>query len=168
MNSIEFLHYPRPEGAGDLLWGFRIDGADLRVHAAHATRALWRRECEVESPEEEGRFLRAQHDGLGTDEVGDPVRHFLGDPAPEFAGSVRGAVPVLGCSCGLWGCWPLRTLITVTPAAVTWSSFRQPYREQWGELPMGPYVFTRTLYEAALAEPVLLAEDPLGPAILPE
>ncbi|GAB1339722.1 hypothetical protein ACE1SV_63120 [Streptomyces sp. E-15] len=29
----------------DLQWGFRIDGTDLRVHAAEATRDLWRAEA---------------------------------------------------------------------------------------------------------------------------
>lgn len=30
-----------------------------------------------------------------------------------------------------------------------------------GELPMGPYVFARPAYEAALAKPVVLSADPL-------
>ncbi len=101
------------------------------------------------------------HAGHRTGEIADAGRHFLGDPAPEFADPTTGSTPVLGCSCGLWGCWPLRTVITVTPEAVTWSSFRQPFRKEWGELPMGPYVFDRPAYETALAEPLRLTEDPL-------
>ncbi|MFI9228890.1 hypothetical protein [Streptomyces rimosus] len=161
MQRIEFLNYPGGEQQSDLLWGFRIDGTDLRVHTADATRELWRQEHVEPSPAEEERFLLLQHDGLLDWEIADAGRHFLGAPAPEFADPTTGSTPVLGCSCGLWGCWPLRTVITVTPETVTWSSFRQPFRKEWGELPMGPYVFTRPAYEAALAEPLRLTEDPL-------
>jgi hypothetical protein len=53
-------------------------------------------------------------------------------------------------------------MIITTPETVTWSSFRQPFRREWGELPLGPYVFARPAYETALAEPIRVAEDPLG------
>ncbi|MFH8384724.1 NUDIX domain-containing protein [Kitasatospora sp. NPDC018058] len=78
------------------------------------------------------------------------------------ADAYAGTTPVLGCSCGIWGCWPLLTVITTTAETVTWSSFRQPFREEWGELPMGPYVIARSAYAAAVTEPVHLVEDPLG------
>jgi hypothetical protein len=160
MHCIEFLNYPVGGQLSDLRWGLRIDGTDLRVYAAAATRDLWRREREDKGPTEEQRFLLDQHDGLHLSEVGDPVRHFLGDPAPEFADPSTGTTPLLGCSCGLWGCWPLLATITTTPETVTWSSFRQPFRKKWGELAMGPYTFARPAYETALAEPVRLAADP--------
>ncbi|MFJ8023752.1 hypothetical protein [Streptomyces sp. NPDC096311] len=160
MQSIEFLHYPFGQSS-ELLWGLRLDGTDLRVHAADATRDLWRQEWEEESRAEEERFLLTQHGGLFLSEVDDPLRRFLGDPTPEFADPSTGTTPVLGCSCGLWGCWPLLAVITTTPATVTWTSFRQPFRKEWGELSMGPYVFDRAAYDAALAAPVLLSEDPL-------
>ncbi|MGW3510813.1 hypothetical protein [Streptomyces sp. NPDC000994] len=161
MQRIEFLNYPIGEQLSDLQWGFRIDGTDLRVYAADATRDLWRLEHEDEDLAEEERFLLSQHGGLTLSEVGDCARHFLGDPAPEFVDPSTGTTPVLGCTCGLWGCWPLLTIITPTPETVTWSSFQQPYRKGWGELAMGPYVFARPAYEAALAKPVSLATDPL-------
>ncbi|MFE0098892.1 hypothetical protein [Streptomyces sp. NPDC059009] len=164
MQCIEFLNYPTGDEAPDLLeWGFRIDGTDLRVCAADATRDLWRREREGEDEDlaEQERFLLHQHGGLALSEVADPVRHFLGDPAPVFADPSTGTTPVLGCSCGLWGCWPLLATITTTPETVTWSSFRQPFRKEWGELAMGPYVFARPAYEAALAHPVRLTANPL-------
>ena len=53
-------------------------------------------------------------------------------------------------------------VINTTPRTVTWSSFRQPFRREWGELPLGPYVFARPAYATALAEPIRVAEDPLG------
>ncbi|MFI1018700.1 hypothetical protein [Streptomyces sp. NPDC020965] len=161
MRRIEFLTYPSGEGPSDLRWGFRIDGVDLRVYAARATRALWRREHEEDSPAEQDRFLLSQHDGLALDMIGDPGRHFLGDPGPEFAYPSANTTPVLGCSCGVWGCWPLLAVITATPATVVWSGFRQPFREEWGELAIGPYLFARPAYEAALAEPVRLTANPL-------
>ncbi|MGH4029257.1 hypothetical protein ACQB60_10025 [Actinomycetota bacterium Odt1-20B] len=169
MQRIEFLNYPIGEKAPDLLeWGVRIDGTDLRVYVADATRDLWRRERdgEDEDLDEEERFLLHQHGGITLSEMGDPAPHFLGDPAPEFVDPSTGATPVLGCSCGLWGCWPLLTTITTTPETVTWSSFRQPFRKEWGELPVGPYVFARPAYEAALADPVRLSADPLR-ALIP-
>lgn len=162
MQCIEFLNYPIGEQAPGLQWGVRIDGTDLRVYAADATRGLWRRERKDDgTDEEEQRFLLRQHDGLTLAEVRDPAHHFLGHPAQEFADPSASTTPVLGCSCGVWDCWPLRTVITTTPETVTWSSFRQPFRKEWGELAMGPYVFARPAYEAALAEPVHLAADPL-------
>jgi hypothetical protein len=162
MQRIDFLNYPDDEQPSALLWGFRVDGTDLRVHAADATRDLWRQEHEEETQAEQERFLLTQHNGLYVSEVGDPARHFLGDPAPEFAHPSTGATPVLGCCCGIWGCWPLLAMITTTPETVTWSSFRQPFRREWGELPLGPYVFARPAYATALAEPIRVAEDPLG------
>ncbi|MFI1678765.1 hypothetical protein [Streptomyces sp. NPDC020607] len=164
MQRIEFLNYPIGDQVPTLQWGFRIDGTDLRAYAADATRDLWRQEREgdgEDDPAAEERFLLGQHDGLTLDEVGDPARHFLGDTAPDFAAPSDHTTPLLGCQCGIWACWPLRTLITTTPDTVTWSSFRQPFRKEWGELPMGPYVFDRPAYEAALTAPVQLAADPL-------
>ncbi|MGW6872201.1 hypothetical protein ACWGHA_07675 [Streptomyces xanthophaeus] len=71
-----------------------------------------------------------------------------------------GSTVVLGCTCGVWECWPLFARIAATPEAVTWSGFRQPHRRAWGELAMGPYVFPRPAYEDALANAVHHAEDP--------
>ncbi|WP_254878646.1 hypothetical protein [Streptomyces sp. NA04227] len=161
MQRIEFLNYGTGAYVSDPLWGVRIDGTDLRTSVAEATRELWRQEHEEDTPAEQERFLLGQHNGLITSELGDPVRHFLGDPGPEFADAATGRTPVLGCSCGVWGCWPLVAVITATPHTVTWSSFRQPFRAEWGELALGPYVFDRTAYESALAAPVRLGEDPL-------
>ncbi|MFE7777393.1 hypothetical protein ACFU5O_26575 [Streptomyces sp. NPDC057445] len=157
MQCIEFFTY-----ASALQWGVRVDGTDLRVHAADATREPWRLENQDDTtPEEREEFLFSQHAGLTQDELGDPARHFLGEGGPGLLRATTGAVAVLGCSCGIWECWPLLTHITVTPETVEWSGFRQPYRPTWGELPMGPYVFPRAAYENALAHPVHLAGDPL-------
>ncbi|MGV9556383.1 hypothetical protein [Streptomyces sp. NPDC003522] len=160
VNAIGFFHYP-PAGSPDhpdhRVWGVRVDGTDLRTLVGEATYPLWRAELagefddEAEDERETAEQVRAQHDGLGVTEFED---HF------RAAGDT---VPLLGCSCGVWGCWPLMARIALTPTTVTWSSFRQPYREQWGELAMGPYEFPRDAYEAALAAPPVLDEDPLLP-----
>ncbi|WP_241826922.1 hypothetical protein [Streptomyces graminilatus] len=164
MQRIEFVHFPvSDDPSAPLRWGMRVGGTDLRVLVAKATRHLWRKEHQKWTEAKQERFLLTQHIGLYVEEVGDPLRHFLGDPSPRFTDSCAGATPLLGCVCGDWACWPLLALVTATSETVTWSSFRQPHREQWGELDMGPYVFDRTAYEAALAHPVRLDEDPIGP-----
>ncbi|MEV7612079.1 hypothetical protein [Streptomyces sp. NPDC089799] len=167
------------------LWGVRVDGTDLRVRVAEATRALWLPDLEREAavaaaegeeppgPEAlEERVLR-QHAGMPADDLGDPARHFLGEVSREVRQDLweqgredlAGMVPLLGCCCTVWQCWPLLARVTVTPRTVTWSLFRQPYRPEWGELAIGPYVFGRARYEDALAHPVALGRDgdPLGP-----
>ncbi|MFG2292952.1 hypothetical protein [Streptomyces sp. NPDC048603] len=164
MHDVEFYTYRITS-----LWGIRVDGTDLRVRAAAATRAHWVPELEAEeygSPEAiEERVLR-QHDGMPEGDLGDPVRHFLGDVRPELReqlwGDSTGLIPLLGCCCGVWECWPLLARVTVTPHEVTWSGFRQLYRPEWGELAIGPYAFGRAAYEDALAHPVALGDDPLG------
>ncbi|MFE9847166.1 hypothetical protein [Streptomyces goshikiensis] len=62
-------------------------------------------------------------------------------------------------------CRPLLARLRVTATQVTWSAFYQLHRPEWGELPLGPYVSPRPAYEAALAAPVPLAQDPLAPLL---
>ncbi|MGY0021059.1 hypothetical protein ACVHNB_18995 [Streptomyces sp. YJ-C3] len=63
---------------------------------------------------------------------------------------------------GLPGCWPLPAMVRATSTEVAWSGFHQPQRPEWGELPLGPYVFSRPAYDEALAAPVPLTQDPLA------
>lgn len=35
-------------------------------------------------------------------------------------------IPVLGCVCGEWGCWPLLRRVVVDPGTVTWSDSNSP------------------------------------------
>ena len=153
MNAIEFFHYV--PGGPLRRWGIRVDGTDLRARAAWATRELWGPELveQLEEPEREvPEFLWHQHAGRDVEDF--PASSFLTEAA---------AAPVLGCSCGVWECWPLEARIALTPTTVTWSSFRQPFRKQWGDLPIGPFVFDRDAYETALHAPPVLPHDPLGP-----
>jgi hypothetical protein len=157
LNDIEFFHYPWVENPSSLVWGIRVDGRDLRAHVGEATYPLWRAELagefedEAEDEKETAEQVRNQHDGLGVPDFADRPGHFL---------TAGDTVPLLGCPCGIWQCWPLMTRVAVTPTTVTWSSFRQPYREEWGELAIGPFTFERGAYEAAVARPAVVTGDP--------
>ncbi|MDX3383635.1 hypothetical protein PV682_19510 [Streptomyces niveiscabiei] len=142
MNRIEFFPY-RLDGEPGPLRGIRVDGRDLREQVADATRELWRRELAEdwadETEDEVERFLLEQHAGLHVEVF--TTDHFR-TPAPDAF--------LLGCPCGIWACWPLTARIAVTDTTVTWSDFRQPNREHWGELPLGPFQFDRAAYDSAL------------------
>ena len=73
-------------------------------------------------------------------------RHYLG------LSSLANKTPVLGCSCGEWGCWPLLVRIVATEDLVSWSDFEQPFRSQRDYSGFGPFRFARNRYEEALAE----------------
>ncbi|MGW3326179.1 hypothetical protein [Streptomyces virginiae] len=172
-HRVEFLHHPHPGYPHLTAWGIRIDGTDLRVLVAEATRALWARELDEgdDTPQEREEFLLRQHSPLYLDDDADGARaraHFLGEAPPEFRDDTTGALYLLGCPCGIDACWPLLAMVRATESEVTWSGFRQVHRPQWGELPLGPYVFSRPAYEAALAAPVPLAQDPLAPLLGPD
>ncbi|MFE5475893.1 hypothetical protein ACFQ9R_09335 [Nocardia sp. NPDC056541] len=69
--------------------------------------------------------------------------------------------PVLACSCGDFGCWPLLTRITSTGDLVVWDHFEQPYRTTRDCAAFGPFLFDRNQYDkavqsldAAIAAPV--------------
>ncbi|MFD7934934.1 hypothetical protein ACFV4T_10425 [Streptomyces sp. NPDC059755] len=156
VNGIEFFHCPWDERPAAPVWGARVDGVDLRALTAWATRELWRPELEGQFEDQEresAELIWGQHGGLG-------VLDFTENPFLRTAGRT----PLLGCPCGIWQCWPLMARVAMTPTTVTWSGFHYPEREEWGELPLGPFVFERQAYEEALSAPEVLAEDPLGPA----
>ncbi|MGW7318750.1 hypothetical protein [Streptomyces sp. NPDC054865] len=178
-HRVEFLRHPHPGYPHLMTWGIRIEGTDLRVLVAEATRALWGMELDEDddTPQERDEFLLRQHaplyldDGDGDGDYGDggdgarARAHFLGDAPPRLRDRDTGALFLLGCSCGIDGCWPLLARVHVTATEVTWSGFYQPHRPKWGELPLGPYVFPRPSYDEALAAPVPLTEDPLAPPL---
>ena len=55
----------------------------------------------------------------------------------------------MGCVCGEWGCWPLAVRVEVTDVTVRWHDFRTGHRN-WDLSELGPFVFERREYEAAL------------------
>ena len=73
--------------------------------------------------------------------------HFLGASRHREAGKV----PLLGCSCGEWGCWPLLARVIVTEAGVTWTEFQQPYRAERDYAGFGPFSFELRHYKSELA-----------------
>ena len=78
-----------------------------------------------------------------------PVRrHFLAGEGALL--NEERKVPLLGCECGEWGCWPLLASITVDDDAVVWSDFEQPYRRERDYSALGPFRFDRDAYETAL------------------
>ncbi|MFD3756336.1 hypothetical protein [Streptomyces sp. NPDC058622] len=169
-HRVEFLRHPHPGYPHLTAWGIRIEGTDLRVLVAEATRALWSRELDEDddTPQEREEFLLRQHAPLHLDDDADGARaraHFLGDAPPDLRDRDPGALCLLGCSCGIDACWPLLATVRVTATEVAWSGFYQPHRPNWGELPLGPYVFPRPAYDEALAAPVPLIQDPLAPLL---
>ncbi len=76
----------------------------------------------------------------------DPA-HFLGRPRASWFED--GDTVLLGCPCGDWGCWPLTVRVDVTPETVRWHDFRTGHRD-WDLSGLGPFVFDRREYEAAL------------------
>ncbi|NGO10642.1 hypothetical protein G5C60_24350 [Streptomyces sp. HC44] len=169
-HRVEFLRHPHPGYPHLTAWGIRIDGTDLRVLVAKATRALWSRELDEDDDtlQEREEFLLGQHAPLYLDDDADGARaraHFMGDAPPDLRDRDTGALCLLGCSCGIDACWPLLATVRATATEIIWSGFYQPHRPEWGELTLGPYVFPRSAYEETLAAPVPLTQDPLAPLL---
>ncbi|MFC7616095.1 hypothetical protein ACFQV2_24110 [Actinokineospora soli] len=74
--------------------------------------------------------------------------HFLGGSATHGT-----RVPLLGCSCGDLGCWPLLAHVGVADGRVVWDLFEQPFRPDRDYDRFGPFRFDLRQYRDALAEP---------------
>jgi hypothetical protein len=48
------------------------------------------------------------------------LRQYLVGRQPPWPGE---RVPLLGCDCGEWGCWPLVATVRSESGTVTWSEF---------------------------------------------
>lgn len=59
-------------------------------------------------------------------------------------------VPLLGCECGEWGCWPLLATVEDRGDKVSWSDFEQPHRLERDYSSFGPFTFSRSPYVEAL------------------
>ena len=93
--------------------------------------------------------LAGSYVGLSPWDIRGIAAHFLDDPqALEFE---DGDTVLLGCGCGTWGCWPLTTDILLTDDEVTWTHFRQGFRD-WDLSDLGPFTFDRAAYERGLGE----------------
>jgi hypothetical protein len=79
---------------------------------------------------------------------------YLKHPGTNTAG-VAGKTTILGCTCGIEGCWPLLARIEQQGDKIVWSDFEQPYRgkdshHHWDYSRFGPFVFDVGQYESAL------------------
>jgi hypothetical protein len=136
MNAVRFATRPRDDLGGAIEIVPMIDGGALSdlIH-----------EFELRTGIETTRS--APYGGLvpAHFKFGRLDRHFLGEPA-----SGASKVPVLGCSCGEWGCWPLLVRIQASSDVVTWTEFEQPFRKERDYSQFGPFAFRRADYDGAL------------------
>lgn len=130
-------------------WGF-IDTVDILINGRSLVDAA--REVELPFAAGEGRpRLAGKYVGLPLEAILFPSRRLLGEPETYYdTDYLDGKLAVLGCGCGEVGCWPLRVRISVTEDRVTWGGFEQPHRRRWDHGALGPFVFDRGEYEAAL------------------
>jgi hypothetical protein len=96
-----------------------------------------------------------------------PAYYLFGAASAHYLGravmvSEDEKVPVLGCECGEWGCWPLLTRVVVDGDAVIWTDFEQPHRRDRDYSGFGPFIFDRRAYEEAVADiaQIWAAESP--------
>lgn len=130
MNSIELRLLPAG-GRGDRVVHVFVDGRDLLELV---------RRVELPQAAADGQpGIAGTYQGLDPEEWRE---------LPEQYGDGRAAV--LGCECGVVGCWPFRVRITWREDAVVWSDFEQPNRG-WTYDGLGPFVFPREEYERAVA-----------------
>jgi len=54
-----------------------------------------------------------------------------------------GKFAVLGCGCGVVGCWPLRVKTTPREATSLWHDFKQPHHRHWRHGGLEPLIFSR-------------------------
>jgi hypothetical protein len=85
---------------------------------------------------------------LALSDIDSDRNHFLGHPVATWFED--GDTVLMGCACGDWGCWPLTVRVDVNESTVRWHDFRNGHRE-WDLSALGPFVFDRLEYEAALA-----------------
>lgn len=78
-------------------------------------------------------------------------QYYLGKTKANW-GTGQDKTLLLGCVCGVAGCWPLLCKITVEGDTVTWSEFEQPHRdEDWDYSGFAGFVFQKQQYLDAIA-----------------
>ncbi len=85
---------------------------------------------------------------VGAMERVDWAHWYLNDHPQSWFGD--GDSCLLGCICGDTGCWPLSAKVTMPRGQVMWSKFRTGHRS-WDLRALGPFIFHRDQYKAALA-----------------
>lgn len=94
--------------------------------------------------------LAASYGGLRRSVHWPLKKHYLGKHD-----TARGRTAVLGCSCGISGCWPFYVQVSIGAEDVRWGDFRLPFRE-WSYEALGEFRFERWRYEAELDRVVAL------------
>lgn len=118
-----------------------VNGLDLRDLAGEAEFPFAAREG---TPHLAGDYV-----GLPAEAVFWPSRRLLGEPEDSWD-DWEGRISVLGCGCGVVGCWPLQARIVAHKDVVVWDDFVQPHRPRWDHPELGPFAFDRGAYEAEL------------------
>jgi hypothetical protein len=147
-HSIRFVVRRRPELGGASEVVPVVDGAELTtlIHSYEKQHGMETRDVSY------GGLIPSYHN------FGPLADHFLG--RSESSGQAK--VPLLGCECGEWGCWPLLARIMVCDGVVTWGAFEQPFRRARDYRAFGPFRFDEQQYVAALAE-LRACEAPMSP-----
>lgn len=125
-----------------------VDAVAVFVNGRNLVDIL--REVELPFAAREGRLkLAGRYVGLPPEEVFLPSPRLLGEPATYYD-YLDGKIAVLGCVCGVVGCWPFRVKIELRDDVVLWSGFEQPHRRAWRYDEVRPFVFDRAQYFSAL------------------
>jgi hypothetical protein len=130
--------------------------ADLIVDG----RTLQDRASQIELPyatQEGYPELAGGYESIAAEILAPPSRYLFGEPPETAKADNKHRLPLLDCSCGFYGCWPLCALITVEAEKVIWSDFTQPYRSQellcdpgdvvWSYTGLGRFIFDLSEYE---------------------
>ncbi|MEW1547809.1 hypothetical protein [Streptomyces tsukubensis] len=133
------------------LLNIEVDGVPLiemvrRVELPYAQAE--QEQLAKESPSEPAPLLAGDYMPLSAG-FGWPDRHFLGEPKSLPRGGKEGETVLLECACGMDDCSALMTRITVTAQTVTWSAFRNTFRD-WDLSALGTFTFSRPQYEESL------------------
>ena len=132
----------------------RVNGTDLLELVQRVEKPFAKLEG---NPQMAGAYV-----GIPADMVFLPSRHLLDTPDDLLSDLVTsGEVSkpaLLMCECGEPGCWPFCARVAVLADVVWWSDFEQPHRTGgdpgWRYDDLGPFIFDRTQYEAALTRPI--------------
>ena len=146
MDEIRFGTIRRDDPAAGL-----VDAVAIIINGRDLVDIVREAELPLVGAVRAGAGLAGGYVGLPPGEVLLPARRMFGEPATYYDGDHPGRIAVLGYGCGDVGCWPLLARITPLQGSVVWSDFSQPHRPDWRYDGLGPLVFDRARYTAALA-----------------
>jgi hypothetical protein len=146
MDEISFEVGKRDDPVGKI-----VDAVAVFVNGRDLTEIM--KEIELPFAARDGKpNLAGSYVGLQPEAVFLPSQRLLGRPEERYDDR-RGKIAVLGCGCGIVGCWPLLVRITRQEDTIIWSDFEQPHRRHWHHDALGPFVFDRSRYLDKLQPP---------------